>query len=121
MVKLPDAPVVSSGHSTGMDDRLLLANIDRLLKAKGVSGHAISVTAKRPDAIRNLRRRVQGQKQGSWTLDVLADIAAALGTSSWELLRPAGALPQDDESREFVRSIIREELDEASSVKRRRK
>lgn len=105
-----------------MNDRLLLANIERLLKDKGVTADAVSRKAKRPDAIRNLRRRVEGEKLGSWKLDTLADIAVALDTSSWELLRPTGALPQDDKSREFVRSIIREELDigAAAPVKRRK-
>lgn len=123
-VKLPDAPFVSSGHSTGMNDKLLLANIERLMKVQGVTADAVSRKAKRPDAIRNLRRRVQGEKQGSWTLDTLADVAAALETSPWELLRPVGAIPQDEGSREFVLSIIREELGTADvaprSVKRRR-
>lgn len=120
-VKLPDALIVSSGHSTGMNDRLLLANVERLLKARNATADAISRKAKRPDAIRNLRRRVQGEKQGSWTLDTLSDIAAALDTSMWELLRPAGAMPQDDESREFVRAIIREELGEVRAPAKRRK
>lgn len=105
-----------------MNDRLLLANIERLLKANGASADAVSRKAKRPDAIRNLRRRVQGGQQGSWTLDTLADVAAALGTSPWELLRPAGAIAQDDKSREFILSIVREELAAPApkSVRRRK-
>jgi hypothetical protein len=93
-----------------MDDKVLLANIERLLKAQKVSADAISKSAKRPDAIRNLRRRVAGEFNGSWTLDTLGDIARALKTSPWELLRPPGAVPVDEDFREFVRDVISEEL-----------
>lgn len=109
-VKLPDAQIVNSGHSTGMDDKVLLSNIERLLKTQKVSADAISKLAKRPDAIRNLRRRVAGEFNGSWTLDTLSDVARALQTTPWELLRPPGAVPSDEDFREFVRDVISEEL-----------
>lgn len=109
-VKLPDAQAVNSGHSTGMDDKVLLNNINRLLKAKKVSADAVSKAADRPDAIRNLRRRVAGTFSGSWTLDTLADIARALQTTPWELLRPPGAVPDDEDFREYVRDVVSEEL-----------
>jgi hypothetical protein len=109
-VNLPDAKPVGSGHSTGMDHDILLNNIERILKAKKVSADAISKKAKRPDAIRNLRRRVKGDYDGSWTLDTLTDVAAALEISPWELLRPAGAIPVGEEFRDFVRDVIAEEL-----------
>ncbi len=83
-------------------------NIEVLLTAKGVSADALSKKAKHVDAIRNLRRRVAGEFRGSWTLDTLGDIAAALETTPWELLRPASAERND---REYVLSILREELD----------
>jgi hypothetical protein len=93
-----------------MDDKILLANIERLLKAKNVSADAVSKSANRPDAIRNLRRRVAGTFNGTWTLDTLADIAQALGTSPWELLRPPGAVPSDEDFRDLVRNVVSEEL-----------
>lgn len=103
-----------------MNDRTLLDNIERLMKARRLSADALSKAAKRPDAVRNLRRRVGGEKQGSWTLDTLQNIARALETTPWELLRPPGAIPQDDESRELVRSIIREELGTEPGRQRRK-
>lgn len=93
-----------------MSDRVLLDNVERLMKVHGLSADALSKAAKRPDAVRNLRRRVAGDKQGSWTLDTLQDIARALETSPWELLRPPGALPQDDGLREIVRGLVAEEM-----------
>jgi len=109
-VKLPGAQLVNPGHATGMDDKLLLSNIERMLKAQKVSADAISKSAKRPDAIRNLRRRVAGEFNGSWTLDTLGDVARALKTTPWELLRPPGAVPSGEDFREFVRDVISEEL-----------
>ena len=93
-----------------MDHETLLANVERLLKASGKSADAVSKAAKRPDAIRNLRRRVAGEFNGSWTLDTLADIAKALKTSPWELLQPPGAARADESLRELVRDMVDEEL-----------
>lgn len=116
-VNLPDAPKATSGHSTGMSDKLLLANIERLLKARNVSANAISTIAGSPDAIRNLRRRVAGGKTGSWNLDTLSAVAEALETTPWELLRPPGA--RDHEAiREIVREVLAEEA--TSPAKRSR-
>lgn len=100
-VNLPDAPITAPGYSTGMDIKVLLSNIDRLIKAQETTQNAISARAKRPDAIRNLRRG------NSWTLDILDDIAKALDVPAWELLRPPGAIPPG--LKEIVREIIREE------------
>lgn len=99
-----------SGHSTGMDHKTLLINVERLLLARNASADAISKRARRPDAIRNLRRRVDGDFTGSWTLDTLSDIAAALQVEPWELLRPPGAMSHDADSRAFVQAIVREEM-----------
>jgi hypothetical protein len=93
-----------------MSDRVLLANIERLLKARGTTADAVSKAAKSPDAIRNLRRRVAGEKQGHWRLDTLEAIAQALDTSPWELLRPPGAVAQDEDFRTMVRDLVSEEL-----------
>ena len=93
-----------------MDHETLLENIERLLKATGQSADAVSKGAKRPDAIRNLRRRVAGEFNGSWTLDTLADIAKALKTTPWDLLRPSRAILEDEELREMVRDMVSEEI-----------
>lgn len=108
-----------------MDHNTLLENIERLLKAQKVSADAVSKAAKRPDAIRNLRRRVAGEFNGSWTLDTLADIAKALKTSPWDLLRPSGApIAEDERLRAMVRDLVDEELsarENASVPVRKRK
>ena len=93
-----------------MDHNTLLENIERLLKAQEVSADAISKAAKRPDAIRNLRRRVAGEFNGSWTLDTLADIAKALKVSPWDLLRPSSAIVEDERLRDMVRDLVDQEL-----------
>lgn len=109
-VNLPDAHPVSSGYSTGMDLAILLNNIDRLRRIAGLSDNALSKKAGKDDAIRNLRRYASGEIKGMWTLDTLEAVARALGTTSWELLKPPGAIPHDEASREFVKSILREEM-----------
>lgn len=93
-----------------MDHETLLENIERLLKATGQSADAVSKAAKRPDAIRNLRRRVAGEFNGSWTLDTLADIAKALKTTPWDLLRPSRSILEDEGLREMVRDMVSEEI-----------
>lgn len=105
-----------------MDHDVLLRNIEALLKAKKVSADAVSRQAKRPDAIRNLRRRVRGETDGSWTLDTLTDIAEVFGVPAWELMRPAGPGSQEQEVRAMVRDIVEKELaarDRALKPKRR--
>jgi hypothetical protein len=98
-----------------MDTTVILNNIDRLLRTKKVSQNAISAKAKRPDAIRNLRRG------SSWTLEILHDIAKALDVPAWELMRPPGAVPKDQEFREFVREMIDEQIADAVIAPRKRK
>src|ERR1700691_1146075 len=96
-VNLPNDKSVSSGQSTGMDLKVLLNNIDRLIRAKKTTDHAISVKSGSEDAIRNLRRYASGGLKGMWTLDTLEKVAGALETTSWELLRPPGAISIDDD------------------------
>ena len=93
-----------------MDLTILLKNIDRHLRLSGMSDHAASKKAGREDAIRNLRRYASGEIKGMWTLDTLDAVAMALGTSLWELLKPPSPITLDEESRELVRSLIREEM-----------
>lgn len=102
-----------------MDLVVLLANIDRL---KGrMSDHALSKKAGRVDAIRNLRRYAAGELKGTWTLDVLQDVAEALDTSAWELLRPIGALPKDDSFRDYIDAAIDQKLAQAALPHKKRK
>lgn len=109
-VNLPDARASISGHSTGMNLTVLLANIDRHLLATGETDNALSTRAKKPDAIRNLRRYASGEIKGMWTLDTLEAVARALGTSSWELLRPPGAIPTDDSLRNYIDRVVEDKL-----------
>lgn len=107
-----------------MDHDILLENIERLLKIQKVSADAVSKAAKRPDAIRNLRRRVAGETSGSWNLDTLADIARALKTTPWDLLRPSSAILEDENLRKMVRGLVDEELsareNEALPIRKRK-
>jgi hypothetical protein len=107
---LPDAQQLSSGHSTGMDLRALLTNIDRHIRILKTSDNAVSIKAGHEDAIRNLRRYAAGELKGSWKLSVLDDVARALGTTSWELLRPPGAIPQDESFRDYIDAVVDEKL-----------
>jgi len=103
-----------------MDLKVLLNNIDRLIRAKKTSDHAISVKSGSQDAIRNLRRYASGELKGMWTLDTLEKVARALDTTSWELLRPPGAVAQDDDLDERVNQIIDQRLSEVRSVRKRK-
>jgi transcriptional regulator with XRE-family HTH domain len=103
-----------------MDHETLLANIERHLKAKKVSADAVSKLAKRPDAIRNLRRRVKGEFDGSMTLDTLIDIARALDVPPWELMRPPGTTASADELRDLIDQRIEERLAAPSNTPKRK-
>jgi len=120
-VKMPDALAMGSGHSTGMDLKVLLTNIDRHIRLQKTSDNAVSNKAGRADAIRNLRRYASGELKGMWTLDTLDAVAKALGTSSWELLRPVGAVPEDDSFREFIEDVVEEKLAQATLPRPKRK
>src|SRR5882724_325689 len=109
-VNLPGARARDSGHSTGMDLTTLLTNIDRHLRVSGATDNAISNKAGKADAIRNLRRYASGEIKGMWTLDTLEAVAGALGTSSWELLRPPGAVPEDESLRKYIDAVVDEKL-----------
>lgn len=104
-----------------MDIKVLLTNIDRHLRIEKTTDNAVSKKAGRVDAIRNLRRYASGEIKGTWTLDVLDDVARALGTSSWELLRPRGAVPEDDSFREYIDAVVDEKLARDSLPRPKRK
>lgn len=93
-----------------MDLTILLNNIDRYLRTAKTTDNALSKKAGSADAIRNLRRYASGELKGMWTLDTLDAVATAMGTTPWELLKPPSPIALDEESREMVRSLIREEM-----------
>lgn len=93
-VKLPSAFPVGSGQSTGMDLATILTNIERHLKRIGIKSAEASRRAGRPDAIRNLKRKVKaGVTKGSLRADTLEALAAALQTTADDLKRPPPSSP----------------------------
>lgn len=103
-----------------MDLKVLLNNIDRLIRAKKTTDHAISVKSGSQDAIRNLRRYASGELKGMWTLDTLDKVARALETTSWELLRPPGAVSIDDDLDHRINQILDQRLSEPKPVAKRK-
>lgn len=93
-----------------MDLKVLLSNIDLHLRILQTTDNAVSKKAGRADAIRNLRRYASGELKGMWTLDTLEAVAKALGTSSWELLRPPGAVTEDESLRKYIDAVVEEKL-----------
>jgi transcriptional regulator with XRE-family HTH domain len=90
---LPDARIRLCGHSTGMDLATIYDNIQRLLRAKKLSANKASLLAGKPDAIRNIQRKLSGEIKGHGvTVDVLAAIAKVLGTTVDELQTPRDRL-----------------------------
>jgi hypothetical protein len=68
----------------------VLARIERRLKAIGLSAHAASLAAKRPDAIRNLKRAVKNHDRRGITTETLIALAPVLKTSAAWLLEGIG-------------------------------
>jgi hypothetical protein len=68
----------------------VLTRIESRLKAMDLSAHAASVTAKKPDAIRNLRRAVKSGDRRGITTETLAALAPVLGTTAAWLLEGVG-------------------------------
>ena len=72
---------------------VILENIDRLLVVKKMSQNKASDLAGHHDAIRNIRRKVNGKGKGSdVTTETLEDIARVLGTTSAELRKTPAAI-----------------------------
>lgn len=69
----------------------VLSRIESRLSALGLSAHAASLAAKKPDAIRNLRRAVQNGERRGVTTETLAALAPVLGTSAAWLLEGVDA------------------------------
>lgn len=104
-----------------MNLKVLLANIDRLVRVQKTTDNAVSIKAGRRDDIRNLRRYASGDLKGTWTLDVLDDVAKALDTTAWELLRPPGAVPEADDLHEYIDAAIDEKLARAATLPPKRR
>lgn len=87
-VKLPGAFLPIPRQPAGMDLAVLLTNIERRLKDLKLSSDEASRLAGRPDAIRNLKRKVtNGTIKGSMRADTLAALARVLETSPIDLTR----------------------------------
>ena len=69
-----------------MSLRDVLSRIESRLSDLGLSAHAASLAAKKPDAIRNLRRAVQNDDRRGVTTETLAALAPVLQTTAAWLL-----------------------------------
>lgn len=68
----------------------VLARVESRLNALGLSAHAASQAAKKPDAIRNLRRAVKNGDRRGITTETLVALAPVLKTSAAWLLEGVG-------------------------------
>jgi Peptidase S24-like len=68
----------------------VLARIESRLKVLGLSAHAASLAAKKPDAIRNLKRAVKSGDRRGITTETLVALAPVLKTSAAWLLEGVG-------------------------------
>jgi Peptidase S24-like len=89
-VNLPDAFLSVFGYSTGMELEDVLTRIESRLRAVGLSAHAASLAAKRPDAIRNLKRAVKNNDRRGITTETLMALAPVLKTTAAWLLEGVG-------------------------------
>jgi phage repressor protein C with HTH and peptisase S24 domain len=89
-VNLPNAFYGYCGYSTAMKLDEVLARIESRLKALDLSAHAASLAAKRPDAIRNLKRAVTNNDRGGITTQTLMALAPVLKTTAAWLLEGVG-------------------------------
>lgn len=85
-VMLPNAFSDVYGYSTAMELEDVLARIESRLKAVGLSAHAASLAAKKPDAIRNLKRAVKNHDRRGITTETLVALAPVLKTTAAWLL-----------------------------------
>lgn len=81
-----DAFLFRFGYSTGMQLADVLARIELRLEALGLSAHAASLAACKPDAIRNLKRAVKNGERRGITTETLSALAPVLKTSAAWLL-----------------------------------
>ena len=78
------------GYSTAMELDDVLFRIESRLNAVGLSAHAASLAAKRPDAIRNLKRAVKNHDRRGVTTETLMALAPVLKTTAAWLLEGVG-------------------------------
>ncbi|HYP57944.1 MAG TPA: S24 family peptidase [Beijerinckia sp.] len=74
-----------------MDLEDVLFRIESRLTALGLSAHAASLAAKKPDAIRNLKRAVKNGDRRGITTETLISLAPVLKTTAAWLLEGVGA------------------------------
>jgi hypothetical protein len=111
-----------------MELSVILRNIERRLVSLGISADEAGRLAERPDAIRNIRRKVRNKAPGSLRADTLAALARALKTTPEDLMRPEITPPPPSAPgmREYLlsqRALIDEQiaaLDEAEFTARKR-
>ncbi len=89
-VILPNAFDGVYGYSTVMDLEDVLTRIESRLNALGLSAHAASIAAKKPDAIRNLKRAVKNGERRGVTTETLIALAPVLKTTAAWLLEGVG-------------------------------
>jgi Peptidase S24-like len=90
MVILPGADLTIFGYPTGMELEDVLSRIESRLRTVGLSAHAASLAAKRPDAIRNLKRAVKNNDRRGITTETLMALAPVLKTTAAWLLEGFG-------------------------------
>jgi phage repressor protein C with HTH and peptisase S24 domain len=73
-----------------MDLEDVLTRIESRLEALGLSAHAASLAAKKPDAIRNLKRAVKSGDRRGVTTETLTALAPVLKTTAAWLLEGVG-------------------------------
>ena len=78
------------GYSTAMELDDVLFRIESRLNAVGLSAHAASLAAKRPDALRNLKRAVKNHDRRGVTTETLMALAPVLKTTAAWLLEGVG-------------------------------
>ncbi|MCI0601142.1 MAG: S24 family peptidase [Beijerinckiaceae bacterium] len=78
------------GYSTVMELEEILTRIESRLIAVGLSAHAASLAARRPDAIRNLKRAVKNHDRRGVSTETLMALAPVLKTTAAWLLEGVG-------------------------------
>ena len=71
----------------------VLSRIESRLTIVGLSAHAASLAARKPDAIRNLRRAVQNDDRRGVTTETLSALAPVLQTTAAWLMEGVGDTP----------------------------
>lgn len=83
----------------------VLERVESRLRALNMSAHAASMAAKKPDAVRNLRRAVQNGERRGITTDTLAALAPVLQTTASWLMEGVTEAPAASTSLRIVGRI----------------